>query len=279
MSRTKLQKDAKFEAGVGTVITTKKPMTDAILVRVPDNETVLVPAMGLLGKTPELRNARLARIRSGEERMPALIVHEEPTAKGARAIEQGEFTRRQEEAQRKAQFAARQAAEVQVKELVGKTEVRTGTITEFKTNEKGRYGAIITVVEPVSGMVHVSNFLGGSQRLESLSIGDPVDYLVVAAQDVPMRKGRAGQTHLNVSLSELAVVFKDGAHFSHAQVIKDTGKEIILRADVEGHSQTLVLVDDTGIKNRASLTKNRNQHVAVDFAGFDERGRVLVTKA
>jgi hypothetical protein len=278
MSKTKLQKGAAFEAGVGTVIVTRQPMADAILVRVPDNETVLVPAMGLLGKTPDLRNARLARIRSGEEPMPALIVHEEPSAKGARAIEQAEFTRRQEEAQRKAQFAARQVAEVEVKELVGKTEVRTGKITEFKTNDKGRYGAIVTVVEPVSGMVHVSGFLGGSQRLESLSIGDEVEYLVVAAQEVPMRKGRPGQTHLNVSLSELAVVFKDGAQFKHAEVVKAVGNEIMLRVEIEGFKLT-VFLPDASVKNRDSLTKNRHQHVSVNFAGFDERGRVLVSKA
>ena len=279
MAKTKLKKGDAFDAGAGSVIKTQKVMTDAILVRVPENETVLLPAMGLVGKTPDIRNARLARIRAGEEPVPALIVHEDPTVKGARAIEQAEHLRRIQEQERKARFTARQTAEAEVKTLVG-GDVRTGTIKEFKTNDKGRYGAIVTVLDSVDGMVHVSAIVGGAKRLETLNEGEELQYRVVRVEEVEMKKGRPGQKHLNVSLSELAACLEVGTHFGHATVVKDLGNEILLRASLDGHSITLFLPEAElhGV-NRASLTKTRNQSVGVNFTHIDERGRCIVSKA
>jgi ribosomal protein S1 len=158
-------------------------------------------------------------------------------------------------------------------------DVRTGKITEFKSNDRGRYGAIIAVCGPVSGMVHVSALVGGSKRLETLELGDELQYRVVSTKEVEMRNGRAGLKHLNVALSELSAVLDEGAHFSHAEVIKDFGTEIMLAVELDGHRVTVFLQDLSGVKNRASLTRARNQAVAVNFSHFDDRGRVIVTKA
>ncbi|HEY9776384.1 MAG TPA: hypothetical protein V6C81_21665 [Planktothrix sp.] len=248
-----------------------KAYQSAVLVKLENGLTVLVPAQDLTGKTRPERDARLAAIAKGEVPVPPLVVSEVDGK--LRGVELDEYNRRQQAKAEHAQYEERKAhraAKRKLEETVAAMG-NEGKLVEGATIKKvDENGLLVEVVEGVQGRVHFTELRGGRTELARLRVGGKLDVVVLPTHHQEIKDGDKSFKVFRVPLSsKLAYLQKLAVgQTMSAQVVGLNGDEFKL--NVNGVDGVLPHAN-LGSTPAESLGRTKNQMTKVRFVALETR--------